>query len=111
MKKKRRTGSYASMYTKGSMVNMINELSEHAGKFRSRYSGQPDPDVDSTWEAFKHIVQKTVDRHIPSKMISCMKYNLTNNDPHTKIDPENKCCFPQTKAPQAIQRHHKLQKA
>ena len=58
------------MYKKGNMVNMINELSEHAGKFRSQYSGQPDPDVDSMWEEFKQIVQKTVDRHIPSKMIN-----------------------------------------
>ena len=76
------------------MVNMINELSEHAGKFRRQYScGHPDPDVYSMWEEFKQIVQKTVDRHIPSKMISCKIQLTLDNEPHKKNDPENKCCF------------------
>ena len=58
------------------MPNLINELYDYAHKFESKYNDPIHSDINEMWQDFKEIVQKTIDRNIPSKLISGSKTNL-----------------------------------
>ena len=64
------------IYSKGNMPNLINELYDYAHKFESKYNDPIHSDINEMWQDFKEIVQKTIDKNIPSKLISGSKTNL-----------------------------------
>ena len=67
------------------MPNLINELYDYAHKFESKYNDPIHSDINEMWQDFKEIVQKTIDRNIPSKLISGSKTILANLQQPTPV--------------------------